>query len=98
MVFIIIAELRNDHKEITEKLNENIQVLHSARLAPKSSSLKDSGRWLEPAMHIIIPIDLLGESGRKNCLRFYLLSDLKCIECLCGSLCIVRSLGFIGVQ
>lgn len=66
VVFIVIVELRNDHKEITEKLNENIQVLHSARLAPKSSSLRDSGRWLEPAMHIIIPIDLLGESGRKG--------------------------------
>ncbi|CAB4288855.1 unnamed protein product [Prunus armeniaca] len=37
-----LAELRNDHKEITEILNENIQVLHSARLAPKSSSLRDS--------------------------------------------------------
>ncbi|KAL3586434.1 hypothetical protein D5086_013301 [Populus alba] len=32
-------ELRNDHKEITEKINENIQVLHSARLATKDSVL-----------------------------------------------------------
>ncbi|KAJ6923662.1 26S proteasome non-ATPase regulatory subunit 9 [Populus alba x Populus x berolinensis] len=32
-----LAELRNDHKEITEKINENIQVLHSARLATKDS-------------------------------------------------------------
>ncbi|XP_018504962.2 26S proteasome non-ATPase regulatory subunit 9 [Pyrus x bretschneideri] len=36
------SELRNDHKEITEKLNRNIEVLHSARLTPKQSSLKDS--------------------------------------------------------
>ncbi|KAJ6914328.1 hypothetical protein NC651_016561 [Populus alba x Populus x berolinensis] len=34
-----LAELRNDHKEITEKINENIQVLHSARLATKDSVL-----------------------------------------------------------
>ncbi|XP_027904682.1 26S proteasome non-ATPase regulatory subunit 9 isoform X2 [Vigna unguiculata] len=27
-----LAELRNDHKEITEKINQNIQILHSARL------------------------------------------------------------------
>ncbi|CAK7338202.1 unnamed protein product [Dovyalis caffra] len=38
-----LAELRSDHKEITEKINQNIQVLHSARLAPNSSSPKDSG-------------------------------------------------------
>ncbi|XP_009366172.2 26S proteasome non-ATPase regulatory subunit 9 [Pyrus x bretschneideri] len=37
-----LAELRNDHKEVTEKLNRNIEVLHSARLIPKQSSLKDS--------------------------------------------------------
>ncbi|KAM5548206.1 26S proteasome non-ATPase regulatory subunit 9 [Rosa sericea] len=35
-----LAELKNDYKEITEKLDRNIQVLHSAKLAPKSSSLK----------------------------------------------------------
>lgn len=27
-----LAELRNDHKEITEKIDQNIQILHSARL------------------------------------------------------------------
>uniref|UniRef100_A0A6N2MQS9 Nas2 N-terminal domain-containing protein n=1 Tax=Salix viminalis TaxID=40686 RepID=A0A6N2MQS9_SALVM len=32
-----LAELRNDHKEITEKIDENIQVLHSSRLATKDS-------------------------------------------------------------
>ncbi|XP_048228358.1 26S proteasome non-ATPase regulatory subunit 9 isoform X2 [Ricinus communis] len=37
-----LAVLRNDHKEITEKINENIQVLHSARLASRSPSVKDS--------------------------------------------------------
>ncbi|KAJ6382227.1 hypothetical protein OIU77_030806 [Salix suchowensis] len=35
-VFVSI-ELRNDHKEITEKIDENIQVLHSSRLATKDS-------------------------------------------------------------
>ncbi|GMN57001.1 hypothetical protein TIFTF001_026112 [Ficus carica] len=38
-----LAELRSDHKEITEKINENIQVLHSARLSPRSSSVKEPG-------------------------------------------------------
>ncbi|KAJ8767924.1 hypothetical protein K2173_020864 [Erythroxylum novogranatense] len=37
-----LAELRNDHKQISEKINENIQLLHSARLADRSSSSKDS--------------------------------------------------------
>ncbi|PSS13945.1 26S proteasome non-ATPase regulatory subunit like [Actinidia chinensis var. chinensis] len=32
-----LAELRNDHKDITERINQNIQLLHSAMLAPKSS-------------------------------------------------------------
>ncbi|KAF4390117.1 hypothetical protein G4B88_005035 [Cannabis sativa] len=38
-----LSELRNDHKEITEKINRNIEVMHSARLAPKASSAKESG-------------------------------------------------------
>ncbi|PSS08123.1 26S proteasome non-ATPase regulatory subunit 9 [Actinidia chinensis var. chinensis] len=31
------VELRSDHKDITERINQSIQLLHSARLAPKSS-------------------------------------------------------------
>ncbi|CAL1358756.1 unnamed protein product [Linum trigynum] len=38
-----LAELRNDHKEITKKIEASIEILHSARLAPKSSSPGDSG-------------------------------------------------------
>ncbi|XP_044471113.1 26S proteasome non-ATPase regulatory subunit 9-like isoform X1 [Mangifera indica] len=38
-----LAELRNDHQEISEKINENIQLLHSARLSNVSSCVKDSG-------------------------------------------------------
>ncbi|CAN4113222.1 unnamed protein product [Withania somnifera] len=38
-----LAELRNDHKIMTEKIDQNIQVLHSARLASIPSSVKDSG-------------------------------------------------------
>ncbi|CAN4113220.1 unnamed protein product [Withania somnifera] len=37
-----LAELRNDHKIMTEKIDQNIQVLHSARLASIPSSVKDS--------------------------------------------------------
>ncbi|OMO90878.1 hypothetical protein COLO4_18808 [Corchorus olitorius] len=35
-----LAELKNDHQEITEKINVNIQILHSSRLA---TTPKDSG-------------------------------------------------------
>ncbi|PHT75328.1 hypothetical protein T459_18850, partial [Capsicum annuum] len=37
-----LSELRNDHKIMTEKIDQNIQVLHSARLA-STPSVKDSG-------------------------------------------------------
>ncbi|KAJ4959148.1 hypothetical protein NE237_026259 [Protea cynaroides] len=33
-----LAELRSDHKDITDKINENLQVLHSAKVARNSSS------------------------------------------------------------
>ncbi|XP_019182319.1 PREDICTED: 26S proteasome non-ATPase regulatory subunit 9 [Ipomoea nil] len=36
-----LAVLRNDHKNVTEKISQNIQVLHSARLA--SGPSQDSG-------------------------------------------------------
>ncbi|GMP35862.1 hypothetical protein CsSME_00008160 [Camellia sinensis var. sinensis] len=38
-----LAELRSDHKDITEQINQNIQLLHSARLVSKSSPPIDSG-------------------------------------------------------
>lgn len=37
------TELRNDHKGITEKINQNIQLLHSAKLTPMKASFTDSG-------------------------------------------------------
>ncbi|KAL5772908.1 hypothetical protein ACOSP7_012517 [Xanthoceras sorbifolium] len=37
-----LSELRNDHKSITDKINENIQLLHSARISSVLSSRKDS--------------------------------------------------------
>ncbi|KAG6430823.1 hypothetical protein SASPL_108896 [Salvia splendens] len=37
------AELRNDHKDITEKMSQNIEILHSAKHATTTSSVKDSG-------------------------------------------------------
>ncbi|CAN1328420.1 26S proteasome non-ATPase regulatory subunit 9 [Linum perenne] len=39
----VVAELRNDHKQITKRIGESIELLHSARLAPKTSSIGDSG-------------------------------------------------------
>ncbi|XP_059453131.1 uncharacterized protein LOC132183741 [Corylus avellana] len=38
-----LSELRNDHRELTEKINQNIQVLHSARLPSGSSPPNESG-------------------------------------------------------
>ncbi|XP_027339492.1 26S proteasome non-ATPase regulatory subunit 9 isoform X2 [Abrus precatorius] len=37
-----LAELRNDHKEMTAKINQNIQILHSARLGTWASPFKNS--------------------------------------------------------
>ncbi|KAI5676243.1 hypothetical protein M9H77_07193 [Catharanthus roseus] len=37
-----LAVLRNDHEDITEKINQNIQVLHSAKLAPTSVAAEDT--------------------------------------------------------
>lgn len=37
-----LAELRNDHQVITEKINQNIQILHSARLGNRSSPFTNS--------------------------------------------------------
>nr|XP_043635245.1 26S proteasome non-ATPase regulatory subunit 9 [Erigeron canadensis] len=44
-----LAGLRNDHKDITEKISQNIELLHSARLAPKVSTGMDSGSNLRGA-------------------------------------------------
>lgn len=38
-----LSELRNDYEDITEKINQKIQVLHSAKLAPISDSVKAPG-------------------------------------------------------
>ncbi|KAL6555154.1 hypothetical protein OROGR_006412 [Orobanche gracilis] len=36
------TELRNDHKNITEKIEVNIQLLHSAKLATATASVEES--------------------------------------------------------
>lgn len=41
--YSIFLELRNDHTEITEKINQNIQVLHSAKPACSLSLSRDAG-------------------------------------------------------
>ncbi|KAL0735035.1 hypothetical protein Bca4012_011245 [Brassica carinata] len=38
-----LAELRNEHSEITDKIDVNIQILHSVRPTSRVSSTKDSG-------------------------------------------------------
>ncbi|XP_073307120.1 uncharacterized protein [Primulina huaijiensis] len=37
-----LSELQNDHKDITDKINQNIQLLHSARLE-QTAIVRDSG-------------------------------------------------------
>ncbi|KAG8372574.1 hypothetical protein BUALT_Bualt12G0080200 [Buddleja alternifolia] len=44
-----IGKLRNDYKDLTEKINQNIELLHSARLAPATASVGDSGPNAEDA-------------------------------------------------
>ncbi|CAM8928345.1 unnamed protein product [Rhodiola kirilowii] len=39
-----LAELRSDYSELTKKIDQNIQILHSARRSGSPSSEKDSGR------------------------------------------------------
>ncbi|XP_024966454.1 26S proteasome non-ATPase regulatory subunit 9 isoform X1 [Cynara cardunculus var. scolymus] len=50
-----LAGLRNDHTDITEKIGQNIELLHAARLASKSSTAMDSGDVAGPNMHNISP-------------------------------------------
>lgn len=38
-----LAELKIDHKDLTEKISQNIQLMHGAKLGPKSSTIRDSG-------------------------------------------------------
>ncbi|KAL7097231.1 hypothetical protein ACP275_10G130900 [Erythranthe tilingii] len=38
-----LAELRSNHKDITEKINQNIELLHSAKLTPTTAAVTDSG-------------------------------------------------------
>ncbi|CAA0832936.1 26S proteasome regulatory subunit- putative [Striga hermonthica] len=37
-----LPELHNDHKDITDKIEQNIQLLHSAKLAPATAFIQDS--------------------------------------------------------
>uniref|UniRef100_A0A7N0R9R1 Nas2 N-terminal domain-containing protein n=1 Tax=Kalanchoe fedtschenkoi TaxID=63787 RepID=A0A7N0R9R1_KALFE len=38
-----LVELRSNYNELTKKIDQNIQILHSARLSSPPSSEKDSG-------------------------------------------------------
>lgn len=39
-----LAELKNDHKDLTEKINQNIQLLHATKPSPKTSSYSENGK------------------------------------------------------
>lgn len=53
-IFLLLAELQNDHKDITEKINANIQMLHSVRVGAKSSS-QDSGLFWVNDVILLMP-------------------------------------------
>lgn len=35
---MLIAELRNDHKDVTNKIDKNLEILHSAKLSRNEQS------------------------------------------------------------
>lgn len=39
---MFIAELRNDHKDITNKIEKNLEVLHSTKLSRNEASIPAS--------------------------------------------------------
>ncbi|CAH9080137.1 unnamed protein product [Cuscuta epithymum] len=47
-----LAELRNDHKDLTSKMDKYIQVLHSSRLPSIPSTTQDSGSNVTPSNFI----------------------------------------------
>ncbi|KAL1548942.1 26S proteasome non-ATPase regulatory subunit 9 [Salvia divinorum] len=52
-----LAELRNDHKDITEKMSQNIELLHSAKHTIATSSVKDSGAGMSVSLDNSVAID-----------------------------------------
>lgn len=71
-----LSELRNDHKEITDKLNENIQVLHSARLAPRSAPAKGSGDAVGLDLRNTSHVDATGSESSCNIIQRDTPSDM----------------------
>ncbi|XP_057542800.1 uncharacterized protein LOC130821157 [Amaranthus tricolor] len=51
-----LAELKNDYKALTEKINQNIELMHSAKLGPSSSNLLDSDHV--SSRNTVVPADM----------------------------------------
>lgn len=47
-----LAELKNNHKDLTEKINQNIQLLHAAKPSPKTSAVMDSESCKETSQSV----------------------------------------------
>uniref|UniRef100_A0A7C9DXH4 Nas2 N-terminal domain-containing protein n=1 Tax=Opuntia streptacantha TaxID=393608 RepID=A0A7C9DXH4_OPUST len=47
-----LAELKNDHKDLTEKINQNIQLLHTAKPSSKTSAVMDSENRKETSQSV----------------------------------------------
>ncbi|RYR19922.1 hypothetical protein Ahy_B03g064874 isoform B [Arachis hypogaea] len=63
-----LAELRNDHNEITEKINQNIQILHAARVGNKSTSFKSSDNGDGSDIQISSTVDAVASTPSQNIL------------------------------
>jgi hypothetical protein len=43
---MLVAELRNDHKDVTNKIDKNLEILHSAKLSKnEQSTSRRSGKY-----------------------------------------------------
>jgi len=43
---MLVAELRNDHKDVTNKIDKNLEILHSAKLSRnEQSTSRRSGKY-----------------------------------------------------
>jgi hypothetical protein len=65
---MLIAELRNDHKYITCKIEKNLEFLHSAKLSKsEQSTSQQSGKFSNTILSNEI---VIAGSGQSSCLIF----------------------------
>lgn len=64
---MFVAELRNDHKDVTNKIGKNLEVLHSAKLSRnEQSTSRRSGKYTDS---ILSKDNVI--TGSRNILNLY---------------------------